>query len=240
MSQQKPKRKVTKAEKLKKQPKAGNNNPAFISYQNKIREYLKKEGYYYNKKEVEKEVQKLSKIADKQPKIGKELIFSKWKEQPNEVSKKSYQFWGGVKVQAERKKQAKTRKVQTGQEGKKEQPKKIPGKYPKDIRTFYNSLIVNRIDELFKKRITIEVQYSGQSWVIDTLDKKIAFDMQCYKLLRDVTEKCIKLELPSEMVLFPLQEVEEDIFILWWENIEVKPDIGFEVDSYFYTMTETE
>ena len=64
--------------------------------------------------------------------------------------------------------------------------------------------------------------------------------MQCYKLLRDVTEKCIKLELPSEMVLFPLQEVEEDIFILWWENIEVKPDIGFEVDSYFYKMTETE
>ena len=57
MSQQKPKRKVTKAEKSKKQPKAGNNNPAFISYQNKIREYLKKEGYYYNKKEVEKELQ---------------------------------------------------------------------------------------------------------------------------------------------------------------------------------------
>lgn len=237
MSQQKPKRKVTKAEKSKKQPKAGNNNPAFISYQNKIREYLKKEGYYYNKKAVQHELQILSKIADKQPKIGKELIFSKWTEQPNEVSKKTYQFWGGVKVQAERKKKKKQPK-------KKEKPvpaaKKTPGKYPKDIRTFYNSLIVNRIDELFKKRITIEVQYSGQSWVIDTLDKKIAFDMQVYKLMQDFSEYCFKLELDSEFILFPLQEVEEDIFILWWENIETRPAADFEVDSYFYTMTETE
>ena len=235
MSQQKPKIKVTKAEKSKKQPKAGNNNPAFISYQNKIREYLKKEGYYYNKKEVEKEVQKLSKIADKQPKIGKELIFSKWKEQPNEVSKKSYQFWGGVKLQAEKKaKKVKAKKKKLPKE------KKQPSKYPKDIRTFYNSLIVNRIDELFKKRITIEVQYSGQSWVIDTLDKKIAFDIQVYKLMQDFSEYCFKLELDSEFILFPLQEVEEDIFIIWWENIETRPAADFEVDSYFYTMTETE
>lgn len=235
MSQQKPKRKVTKAEKSKKQPKAGNNNPAFISYQNKIREYLKKEGYYYNKKEVEKEVQKLSKIAAKQPKINKDLIFSKWKEQPNQVNKKSPQFWGGVKVQAEKKaKKVKAKKKKLPKE------KKQPSKYPKDIRTFYNSLIVNRIDELFKKRITIEVQYSGQSWVIDTLDKKIAFDMQVYKLMQDFSEYCFKLELDSEFILFPLQEVEEDIYILWWENIETRPAADFEVDSYFYSMTETE
>jgi hypothetical protein len=236
MSQQKPKRKVTKAEKSKKQPKAGNNNPAFISYQNKIREYLKKEGYYYNKKEVEKELQKLSKIAAKQPKIDKDLIFSKWKEQPNQVNKKSPQFWGGVKVQAQKKaKKVKAKKKKLPKE------KKQPSKYPKDIRTYYNSLIVNFIDELFKKKlITIEIQYDSQSWVIDTLDKKIAFDTQVFKLMQDFSEYCFKLELDSEFILFPLQEVEEDIFVLWWENIETRPAADFDVDSYFYSMTEIE
>lgn len=240
MSQQKPKRKVTKAEKSKKQPKAGNNNPAFISYKNKIREYLKKEGYYYNKKAVQHELQILSKIAANQPKIGKELIFSKWKEQPNEVSKKTYQFWGGVKTQDERKKQAKKKKVQTGQEGKKEQPKKTPGKYPKDIRTFYNGLILNRIDTLFIEKRTIEIQHFGTSWVIDSVDKKKAFDIAVINLMQDFSAYCFENDLESEFTLFPLQEVEEDIFVLWWENIETRPYEDFDTGNYFDTMTETE
>jgi hypothetical protein len=239
MSQQKPKIKVTKAEKSKKQPKAGNNNPAFISYQNKIRKYLKKEGYYYNKKAVEHEISILGSAL--YPGINKALIFEYWKKNPNTIFETTPKQWQGRKGYKTRLKnqQAKIRKVQTGQESKKEAPK-TPGKYPKDIRTFYNALIVNRIDELYKKRITIEVQYSGQSWVIDTLDKKIAFDFQCYKLLQDFHKYCFDNDLDSEFTLFPLQEVEEDIFILWWENIETKPAVEFEVDSYFYTMTEKE
>ena len=64
--------------------------------------------------------------------------------------------------------------------------------------------------------------------------------MQVYKLMQDFSEYCFKLELDSEFILFPLQEVEEDIFVLWWENIETRPAADFDVDSYFYSMTEIE
>jgi hypothetical protein len=240
MSQQQPKIKVTKAEKLKKQPKAGNNNPAFITYQNKIREYLKKEGYYYNKKAVQHEISILGSAL--YPGINKALIFEYWKKNPNTIFETTPKQWKGRKGYKTRLKNEKAKKKAQKEKEKeeKEKEKKKPGKYPKDIRTFYGALIVNRIDELYKKRITIEVQYSGQSWVIDTLDKKLAFDMQVYNLLRYVTERAIELDVDSPFTLFPLQEVEEDIFILWWENIEIKPNMDIEVDSYFYEMTETE
>ena len=216
--------------------KGGSKKPPFVSYQKSIREYLKKEGYYYNKKEVEKEIQKLSKIAAKQPKIDKDLIFSKWKEQPNQVNKKSPQFWGGVKVQAQKKaKKVKAKKKKLPKE------KKQPSKYPKDIRTYYNSLIVNFIDELFKKKlITIEIQYDSQSWVIDTLEKKIAFDTQVFKLMQDFSKYCFENDLESEFILFPIQEVEEDIYILFWDSVETRPEADFPIDSYFFDMTETE
>ena len=216
--------------------KGGSKKPPFVSYQKSIRKYLKKEGYYYNKKEVEKEIQKLSKIAAKQPKIDKNLIFSKWKEQPNQVNKKSPQFWGGVKVQA----QKKAKKVQA-KKNKLPKEKKQPSKYPKDIRTFYNSLIVNRIDELFiKKYITIEVQHFGTSWVIDSVEKKTAFDVKVFELMQDFSKYCYENDLESEFTIFPLQEVEENIFVLWWENIETRPDEDFDTGNYYDTMTETE
>jgi len=243
-----------KADNLKDK-KGGSKKPPFVSYKKSIRKYLKKEGYYYNKKEVEKEVQKLSKIAAKQPKIEKNLIFSKWKEQPNQVNKKSPQFWGGVKVQAEKKAkkvqaEKKAKKVQAEKKAKKKkQPKKktLPkkkkqtSKYPKDIRTYYNSLIVNFIDELFKKKlITIEIQYDNQSYFIDTIEKKLSFDTQVFKLMQDFSKYCFENDLESEFILFPIQEVEEDIYILFWDSVETRPEAEFPIDSYFFDMTETE
>jgi len=245
MKPQKTIKKGKKADNLQDK-KGGSKKPPFVSYKKSIREYLKKEGYYYNKKEVEKEVQKLSKIAAKQPKIDKNLIFSKWKEQPNQVNKKSPQFWGGVKVQAEKK----AKKVQEEKKAKKKkqpkkktlpQEKKQPSKYPKDIRTYYNSLIVNFIDELFKKKlITIEIQYDNQSYFIDTIEKKLAFDTQVFKLMQDFSQYCFENDLESEFILFPIQEVEEDIYILFWDSVETRPEADFPIDSYFFDMTETE
>ena len=58
--------------------------------------------------------------------------------------------------------------------------------------------------------------------------------------MQDFSAYCFKNDLESEFTLFPLQEVEEDIFVLWWENIETRPYEDFDTGNYFDTMTETE